>query len=90
MLRVEDLLKPIITESLNNWVYNNFLWERLYTFLDKNLFSIKHVMKNHIKMKETSVNRQGHPHFHTQEKSSTCHQSSTRVSKRSTITRADV
>ena len=83
-LSVEDLLEPITTKTLINRVYNYSSQEKLYTLPDKDFFSIKHVMDNHIRVKKASMTRQSRPHFHTQEESPSCHKSSTRASKRST------
>jgi hypothetical protein len=69
MRSVEDLFEPIATEALINEVYNYSLWQRLYILPDKSLLSVKHVMKNYIKVEEASITRQGHLRFHTQEDS---------------------
>jgi hypothetical protein len=50
MISMNDLREPIITEAMINWFYNYSLWEMLYTLPSKNVFSIKHEMKDYIRV----------------------------------------
>jgi len=69
ILRTKDLLESITIKALINRVRNYFLWERLYIPPNKNLLSVKYLMKNYIRVEEASITIQGHPRFHTQEES---------------------
>lgn len=82
MFNVERLLEPMVTQAMISGVYNCSLWEKLYTILDKNLLSIKHVMEHNIMVEKASMIKQGHLHFHSQEEFLPLYQSLMRASKK--------
>jgi hypothetical protein len=64
---MENVLEPITTEALTNELYYYYLWERLYTLLDKNLINIKQTMKIFTGVEGASITRQGYPCFYKEE-----------------------
>lgn len=57
MLSMDNLIEPTTTKTLINGVYKYFIEKKLYTFLDKNLLSVKHVMENYIKVEKARVTK---------------------------------
>lgn len=57
MLSMDNLIEPTTTKTLINGVYKYFIEKKLYTFLDKNLPRVKHVMKNYIKVEKARVTK---------------------------------
>jgi hypothetical protein len=69
MLNVENLFEPIAIKAMINRIYNYSLWERLYTFSNKNILSVKHAMKSYIRVEKDSLAKQGHLRLYTQKES---------------------
>jgi hypothetical protein len=69
MLNMENLFEPITIKALINRIYNYCLWERLCTFPNKNIISVKHTMKSYIRVEKASMTKQGHLRLYTQEES---------------------
>jgi hypothetical protein len=69
MLNVENLFEPIAIKAMINRIYNYSLWERLYTFSNKNILSVKHAMKSYIRVEKNNLTKQGHLRLYTQEES---------------------
>jgi len=65
MLNVENLFEPIAIKAMINRIYNYSLWERLYTFSNKNILSVKHTMKSYIRVEKDNLTKQGHLRLYT-------------------------
>ena len=57
MLKVEELIEPIVSEALIKGVKEHVLWRELYVLPYRSLFEVNQIMENHIQIEGANLLR---------------------------------